>query len=254
VLLFGNGKYRDESIYLSYIPASQFWSGKDGAGNPSTRYFMGLDATGRPKWTTYELCAVPVVYDNPTGLASSTGCIAEAPGEPGPVDPGTAGNVSVSYNATLSLWLMTWDGGRQSPTKEVPQPEGIYFSYASEPWGPWSTPQQIYNPCEAAIYEQGFGNFIRYTAASANNPCSAVTSGTGPQGPIIGAGPDPFVTGNVSGGSVTSRRGAVYAPFQIERFASVGDDGVLSIYFNMSTWNPYTVVLMESDYTIASPF
>jgi hypothetical protein len=29
---------------------------------------------------------------------------------------------------------------------------------------------------------------------------------------------------------------------------------VLSIYFNMSTWNPYTVVLMESDYAIGSPF
>jgi hypothetical protein len=28
----------------------------------------------------------------------------------------------------------------------------------------------------------------------------------------------------------------------------------LSIHFNMSTWNPYTVVLMESDYTVTMPF
>ena len=254
VLLFGNGLGRDESIYLSYIPASQFWSGKDDSRNPSTQYFIGLDATGQPKWTTDELCAVPVGYDNPTGLPASPGCIVQVPGAAEPVDPGTAGNVSVSYNAALSLWLMTWDGGRQSPTPEVPQPEGIYFSYASEPWGPWSTPQQVYNPCEAASYHQGLGNFIRYPTANASNPCPTATSKMGPQGPIIGAGPDPFFAGKSSGGNVTSRRGAVYAPFQIERFATVGDDGVLSIYFNMSTWNPYTVVLMESDYTIALPF
>jgi len=36
----------------------------------------------------------------------------------------------------------------------------------------------------------------------------------------------------------------VYAPFQVERFAGVADDGTLSIFFNMSTWNPNTVVLM----------
>jgi hypothetical protein len=40
--------------------------------------------------------------------------------------------------------------------------------------------------------------------------------------------------------------------FQIERFANVADDGTLSIYFNMSTWNPYTVVPMESDFNISS--
>ena len=249
VLMYGNGQYRHESIYLSYIPASQFWSGMDGAGNPSTQYFMGLDATGKTKWTTDELCAVPVVYDTPTTLPASSGCIVQAPDLPEPLDPGTAGNVSVSYNATLSLWLMTWDGGRQSPSTE-----GIYFSYASEPWGPWSKPQLVYNPCEAASYQQGLGNFIHYPSTSTDNPCPAVSNKKAAQGPIIGAGPDPFFAGKSSGGSVTSTRGAVYAPFQIESFATVQDDGVLSIYFNMSTWNPYTVVLMESAYGISLPF
>jgi hypothetical protein len=124
VLIFGNGQYRHESIYLSYIPASQFWSGENGKGNPSTKYFTGLDATGHPMWTTTELCAVPVVYDNPTNLPTNPSCSA-------PVDPGTAGNVSVTYNKTLSLWLMTWDGGKQPGAVG-----GIFFSYASAPWGP----------------------------------------------------------------------------------------------------------------------
>jgi len=245
VLIYGNGQYRNESIYLSYIPASQFWSGVDGKGNPSTRYFMGLDASGLPMWTENELCAVPVVYDNPTNLPVSPGCIVQKIDEPEPVDPGTVGNVSVSYNTMLSQWLMTWDGGRQSPSTA-----GIYFSYASEPWGPWSKPQLVYNPSQAAGYGEGFGNFLRYPATKTDDPCRSVAKSCGPEGPIIGTGDVPFTDEGAD--TVSTRRGAVYAPFQIERFANVHDDGTLSIYFNMSTWNPYTVVLMESDFNISS--
>jgi hypothetical protein len=249
VLIYGNGEYRSESIYLSYIPASQFWSGVDGQGNSSTQYFMGLDANGRPMWTDSELCAVPVVYDNPTNLPVSPGCIVQNPFSPQPVDPGTAGNVSVSYNKELSQWLMTWDGGRQSPSTL-----GIYFSYASEPWGPWSTPQLVYSPCQAASYGEGLGSFIRYPAISSDDSCSSAEENTGPEGPIIGTGDVPFTNDGASGDTVSTRRGAVYAPFQIERFARVADDGTLSIFFNMSTWNPYTVVLMQSDYTVGLRF
>lgn len=249
VLIYGVGQYRGESIYLSYIPASQFWSGVDGRGILSTRYFVGLDPSGRPIWTGDELCAVPVVYDNPTNLPVSPGCIVQKIDEPEPVDPGTVGNVSVSYNTMLSQWLMTWDGGRQSPSTE-----GIYFSYASEPWGPWSKPQLVYNACEGGGYGEGYGNFIRYPATKADDPCPKVEKNSGPQGPVIGTGDVPFNTDSANGNSVTTTRGAVYAPFQIESFANVQDDGVLSIYFNLSTWNPYTVVLMESDYAISSPF
>jgi len=155
VLLFGNGQYRHESIYLSLIPASQFWSGENGEGIPSTQYFAGLDANGHPTWTTTELCAVPVVYDNPTNLQTNPSCTA-------PVDPGRAGNVSVTYNKTLSLWLMTWDGGEQPGAVG-----GIFFSYASAPWGPWSHPQNIYNACEAHNYGEGYGDFIRFTGDAA---------------------------------------------------------------------------------------
>jgi len=242
VLIYGNGQYRAESIYLSYIPAGQFWLGQESDGDNSTQYFAGLDANGLPTWTTNELCAVPVVYDNPTHLPTSPGCITQSGPAVEPVDPGTAGNVSVTYNKTLSLWLMTWDGGKQSPTTS-----GIYFAYASTPWGPWSDPQRIYNACQAAAYGQGYGDFIRYVYGSSGGPCGdSVPNNTGPRGPIIGTG-DPFGAGS---DSASSTRGGVYAPFQIERFATVENDG-LSIYFNMSTWNPYTVVLMQSKFTIA---
>jgi hypothetical protein len=46
-----------------------------------------------------------------------------------------------------------------------------------------------------------------------------------------------------------TERGAIYAPFMIERFLRVEGDS-LKIYYVMSTWNPYTVVKMRSDFTI----
>jgi hypothetical protein len=250
VLIFGNGQYRHESIYLSFIPASQFWCPGNTMCTPPTQYFAGLDATGLPTWTATELCAVPVVYDNPTNLPTNPSCTA-------PVDPGTAGNVSVKYNKALSLWLMTWDGGQQPGAVG-----GIFFSYASAPWGPWSTPQNIYNACEAHTYGQGYGDFIRFTGdpsgcAALLEPPATLSSPSGPKGPIIGtAGDDPFyglvTQSDGQTQSAATRRGGIYAPFQIGSFASVVGDA-LSIYFNMSTWNPYTVVLMESNFTIAPP-
>jgi hypothetical protein len=252
VLLFGNAQYRNESIYLSMIPAGHFW---DKDGTATTLYFAGLDANGQPTWTTIELCAVPVVYDNPppgtTPVSTGNTCTTTT-GETyyTTTDPGTAGNVSVSYNKKLSLWLMTWDGGRQPGAVG-----GIYFSYASAPWGPWSVPQLIYNPCLAHSYYQGFGDFIHYHHDAKKDACAdlgvTVANDSGPAGPIIGTDANPFLgTNEKSGETATTRNGAVYAPFQIERFASVIDDG-LSIYYNMATWNPYTVVLMESNFTIA---
>jgi hypothetical protein len=39
--------------------------------------------------------------------------------------------------------------------------------------------------------------------------------------------------------------GGEYGPYQFEHFA-VGDDHSTTIYFTMSTWNPYEVVLMKT--------
>ncbi len=40
--------------------------------------------------------------------------------------------------------------------------------------------------------------------------------------------------------------GGEYAPYMVERFSRFKDD-TLTIYYLMSTWNPYTVVLMRTD-------
>jgi hypothetical protein len=140
-------------------------------------------------------------------------------GPAGPNDSPTIGNVSVVYSADLGLWLATFDGGRQGNTTN-----GIYFSYANNPWGPWTTPQLIFN----SIRDGGRGVFI-------HNPYASPDDGL--DGPTIGSN-DPVTT---AGGN--------YAPLLIERFTRVVGN-TLKIYYTMSTWNPYTVVKMRSTFTI----
>jgi hypothetical protein len=233
VLLAGEGEYRNESVYLAYMPASAFSLAV--TNNDATRYFTGLNASGVPQWSATEMDAVPVVYDNPTELKTTP-------------DPGTVGDTSLRYFAELGLWLMTWDGGRQ-----LPADTGIYFSVASAPWGPWSTPQRVYNPCDAHHYGEGYGDFIHYVVGK-DDPCNGdVDDGSGPAGPIIGTTGDPFYgTAPSDGATAATRRGAVYAPYMVPGLTSL-NGSELSVDYNMSTWNPYAVVLMESNFTVAPP-
>ncbi len=131
---------------------------------------------------------------------------------------GTVGNVSVTYASSLGLWLMTYDS-------RAPLTKGIVFRYASAPWGPWSDAQVIFDPKR----DDALGHFI-------HDP--SIVPDDGLDGPTIG-GNDPHTTA-----------GGDYAPYVLERFTRV-DGSKLTIYYVMSTWNPYTVVLMRSQFTIS---
>jgi hypothetical protein len=200
VYMFGTGNYRASDIYLSVTPASQF------AAGTGTKYYAGR-TNGQPVWSTSEAAAVPIVRDNPTNAANYSPSV---------------GNVSVGYSADLGLWLMLYDGGRQSQATG-----GFYFTYAKDPTGPWATPQLIFNP----VRDNAYGTYI-------HNP--ALSPSDGLTGPMIGPN-DP----------VTSP-GGPYAPMLIDRFTKVSGN-TLRIYYLNSTWNPYTVVKMRSEFTIGRP-
>ncbi len=196
VLMFGVGKYRASNVYLSSTPANTFATGE------GTRYFKGL-VNGEPSWSVSESDAVPIVA----------------------VDPPAVGNLSVAYSDDLGLWLMTYDFF--GPSRDT---AGVYFTYAKEPWGPWSAPQLIFN----ARREGALGKFIHDPTIVPNPP------GDGLNGPTIGPN-DPHATS-----------GGLYAPFMVERFLRVSGT-TLSVYYLVSTWNPYTVVEMRSDFVIVPP-
>lgn len=131
------------------------------------------------------------------------------------VQNGTMGDLSVTWCKDVGLWLMTYDS-------REPAPRGILFSYSRTPWGPWSEPQIIFN----AARDGAVGKFI-------HNPQAVPDDGLA--GPVIGKG-------QANPGAV---HGGAYAPYVIERWTkATGPE--LYIYYVLSTWNPYVVVLMKS--------
>jgi hypothetical protein len=130
------------------------------------------------------------------------------------VENGTLVDLSVTWCKDLSLWLMTYD--RRSPNN------GVAFSYSRTPWGPWSEPQLVFN----AVRDGAAGKFIHV-------PGSRPPDGLA--GPVIGKGQ----------ANPEAVHGGAYAPYVVERWTRV-HDSELVIYYVLSTWNPYVVVLMKS--------
>jgi hypothetical protein len=131
------------------------------------------------------------------------------------VQNGTMGDLSVTWCKDLGLWLMTYDS-------REPAPRGILFAYSRTPWGPWSAPQIIFN----AMRDGAVGKFIHNPELNPND---------GLAGPVIGKGQ----------ANPQAVRGGAYAPYVVERWTKV-EGPELSIYYVLSTWNPYVVVLMKS--------
>lgn len=94
-------------------------------------------------------------------------------------------------------------------------PRGIVFRVAEKPWGPWTDSKVLFDA------QTGYGKFmhISYKDKRVDNV----------QDPWR---PDEY--------------GGEYGPYMIPRFFKKIPNGA-RIYFLMSTWNPYTVVLMRAD-------
>jgi hypothetical protein len=196
VCTFGIGNYRSSFIYLSVTPASTFWAGT------GTRYFAGY-TNSEPVWDNYETNAAPIVLQQDESV----------------------GNVSVAYSTNLGLWLLTYDAGWNTSSET----NGIYFTYATQPWGPWATPQLIFEKAR----DQALGVYIHDPHYALNTNCPP---GDGLISPTLGS--DPCHT-----------PGAAFAPLIIERFITITNN-VLRLYYTMGTYLPYTVLKMRSEFAI----
>ena len=132
------------------------------------------------------------------------------------VEHPTIGDISVTWASALHMWMMTYDSR---------DPRGIVFRYSPTPWGPWSDAQIVFNNAR-----DGRG-FIHQAGRQ-----------DGLVGPVIGQGR----------GNPNAVAGGAYAPYVVERFTRLDGDR-LSLYYLMSTWNPYVVVLMRSTFKVEQP-
>ena len=123
------------------------------------------------------------------------------------------GEFSVAWNPFLHKWLMLYNC-----------PNAIYYRVADQPWGPWSDQLTLFDPrCD-----HGYCHLIHsphccdFQAAD----CAA------------GKAKDNLV-------GDADRTAGPYGPYVISSLTK-GDATSTTIYWLMSTWNPYEVVLMKS--------
>lgn len=117
------------------------------------------------------------------------------------------GELSVTYNRFIHKWIMLYNCFLK---------RGINLRTADQPWGPWSESQVIFHPDT----DNGYCHFMH--ASWQFKKCDSVH--------------DPGKENEWAG---------EYGPYQFEDLA-IGDTSKTTIYFTMSTWNPYTVVLMKA--------
>jgi len=128
------------------------------------------------------------------------------------------GELSVTWNSYLRKWLMLYNC-------DGPQ-RGILYRTAENPWGPWSAAAILFDPRR----DKGYCYFIhdRY-------PATCPSDGANPKDNLVSRafGADGY--------------GGEYGAYVIDAYTK-GDARKHSstIYFTMSTWNPYQVVLMKT--------
>ncbi|HUI89666.1 MAG TPA: DUF4185 domain-containing protein [Anaerolineales bacterium] len=134
------------------------------------------------------------------------------------------GELGVEWNSFLKRWIMLYNCLNDTPSN----PRGIYMRYAAQPWGPWSEAQTIFNP----VTDGGYCHFI-HRAVSAQNPTAC---------------------DNLSDPGRLDVFGGEYAPYFISRFTTGDRAGTTStFYYTLSTWNPYTEVIMKSTVQAQKP-
>jgi hypothetical protein len=123
---------------------------------------------------------------------------------------GNVGELSVRWNNSIERWIMLYNSDN---------PPWIIARTSKKPWGPWTQPMVIFDPWKDGGYVEGHGGFMHWPPDH-----DKLSDCWRPNDP-----------------------GGAYGPSQIEQYST--DDKKsrsAKIYFTMSTWNPYQVVLMSA--------
>jgi hypothetical protein len=178
-------------------------------GDPDTwSFFGGLDAGGNPQWLTR---AQWESGRNGAGQwLAPPGAELYAASPPG---ERCVGEHSVTWNEPLHRWLLLYNCRLWN----------IEARFAPDPWGPWSPPTSILNLAQPVL-------------------CTLIMSENGCPGQATYWPPLP---------SGKPTPGFFYAPFVLNRYTQAEPpqgpgSRSATIYWLVSTWNPYQVVVMRS--------
>jgi hypothetical protein len=218
---------RDAQLYLAWVPMPTPDADMHFEWHP--QYFTGLDTEGRPQFASREIDARPLDLD-----ASRAG---DQPEEPKDV----IGQMSISWVPSLKHFVMFYGGDvalmfakpifGTDIDKVRRDPQGsLFVRFAEQPWGPWTTPRPFmiagnWSSDAEAIEQYGPGGIL------AHNNCRDADC----------ARYDPAYRLDLG----TNNNGSMYAPSIIDVWTTA-HDGRTDLYWFLSTWNPYQVVLMKT--------
>ncbi|WP_163507342.1 DUF4185 domain-containing protein [Fodinicola acaciae] len=130
-------------------------------------------------------------------------------------DPAQASNVfnTGDQRPCIGEFSVSWIAPLQKWLMLYNCDPGVVARFSDTPWGPWSAPSTIFSPGA----DNGLCHFIHDGSRDCDN--------THEPGATNGGGP--------------------YAPFILSRYTS-GNSTSATIYYLLSTWNPYQVVVMRA--------
>jgi hypothetical protein len=230
------------------------------------RFFAGYDSSGKPRWSSREIDAVPVYG---TEVRVRNGRIEWAEPE---FDYVT--QMTVSYVAPLRRWIMLYGGDvpafmirdprsgvTPNPVYPQPSPGAIHLRAASHPWGRfmndrvrysgWSSPEPLLTRRQAAPYlacpdegRDALPGCVPGSEAASKSPQLSPS--------CVGGAVVMRAQVDLSGNKIGRLYGAnVIDEWTRDRTTDTpglgGDERIVDVYWNASTWSPYQVVLFETE-------
>ncbi|HSR07854.1 MAG TPA: DUF4185 domain-containing protein [Bryobacteraceae bacterium] len=129
---------------------------------------------------------------------------------------GSMGNHSVKWNDALHRFVLMYNNA------------GAQTQFSATPWGPWSDPVTIFSGNDywgsRLIHHSGQDPIVRSLI------------------PLVDSSGNPVDISNTVAG-------APYSPNLLDQFTQ-NSDGSVTLYYTLSTWNPYEVFLMKSTFTL----
>jgi hypothetical protein len=211
---------RDAQLYFAYAALSDYQRNGRFAWQP--QFFAGVGSDGVPRFSAQERDAKALDLD-----AAQSG---DQPQELNDM----VGQMAVSWVPSLQRWVMLYGGGMGTIFGELIFGEDIdkidqsrvgpiYIRYAEQPWGPWTSPTAAFEPGDPDLPSGQYASGgILFSPQCSQSDCAE------PQA----AWPTDV--------------GGLYGPDIIDRWTTSEQDGNTTLYWHVSTWNPYQVVLMRT--------
>lgn len=125
------------------------------------------------------------------------------------IDIDCGGEISSAYNEHLEKWMVLYNCG---------EPRGIQCQFADYPWGPYSESITILEPWD----DDAYCNYMHTSW-------------------------DFMMCDEVHDPGRENEWGGEYGPYLFKQMSTM-EDSLVTIYYTLSTWNPYTTVLMETTF------